>query len=390
MLDFECKKCRNTINTETVYIGDVVQCPSCGAAEIVPDTPLPTGTLYASYKIKSVYESDLLWTSYRVVKVDNAEQDSLLLKIPTRFFLKHVSNINTFADAVIRNGTLLLPEFPKLLDRVVNTENIYFVFDYIPTTHGLRFFTKIDFPDILKLIRGIAVAMKGIWEKHMIIHLDLTPQNIRITKEQNVRIYNVGISQALLPDHNLLDWGFNIWDARYMSPEFIQHGIANSPICDIYSLGAVLFYLLTGHHPYETVNPADIPRIPVPDPMQYNPNIPPEILSLFSVMMTKDVSVRLQRWDSVIKNINSILGLNQTSPKQTQFVDRYLKSGTAKHPKASDHFARGTHHKKVFHKNSPKPKETEPEKHKSTKHLILKKDSAKKKLNKIHTKWKRK
>jgi len=386
MLDFECKQCRNTITTDTVYIGDVVQCPSCGAAEIVPDTPLPTGTIYCSYKIKSVYGSDLLWTAYRVVKVDDTTEKQFLLKIPTNFFIKHVSNINAFADSVIRNGTLPLPEFPKLIDRVVNTENIYFVFDYIPTTHGLRFFTKIDFPDILKLIRSIAVAMKDVWEKNMIIHQDLTPQNIRITQEQSVRIYNVGISQALLPDDALLDWGFNIWDTRYMSPEFIQYGIANSPACDIYSLGAILFYLLTGHHPYEAVNPADIPRIPIPDPMRYNTNIPPEILSLFSVMMTKDINTRLQTWGSVIANINSILGVNQKSSNQTQFVDRYLKSATAKHPKTEEHFARGTRHKKVFHKNSPKPKE----KPKPTKHLVFKKDAAKKKLNPIHTKWKKK
>jgi serine/threonine protein kinase len=371
------------ITTDTAYIGDVVQCLSCVSAEIVPDTTLPSGFIYYSYKIKSVYESNLLWTSYRVVKFDDPAETQFLLKIPTKFFIKHVTNINAFADSVIRNGTLSLPEFPKLIERVVNTETVYFVFDYIPTTHGLRFFTKIDFPDILKIVRSIAVAMKDVWQKNMIIHQALTPQNIRITKEQGVRIYNVGISQVLLPDHGLLDWGFNIWDARYMSPEFIQYGIANSPACDIYSLGAILFYLLTGHHPYEAVNPADIPRIPVPDPMRYNSNIPPDILSLFSVMMTKDLNTRLQKWESIIANINTILGVNQRSSNQTQFVDRYIKSATAKHPKTEEHFARSVQHKKVFHKNPPKPKE----KPKPAKHLVFKKNSSKPKINTIHKKW---
>ena len=385
MIEFECKQCQNPISTDAIYIGDVVECPSCNSAEIVPDSPLPSGTEYFSYIIKSIYESDLLWTSYRVEKIDDPSHLSLLLKIPTQFFLKHNANINAFVDSVIRNSTLQLPEFPKLIDRSVNSNNIYFVFDYIPTTHGLRFFTKIDFLDILKLIKSIAVVMQNAWEKNMIIHQNLTPQNIRITKEQNVRIYNIGISQTLLADQALLDWGFNIWDTRYMSPEFIQRGIANAPTCDIYSLGGILFYLLTGHHPYEAVNPSDIHRIPIPDPLYYNNIIPPEILSLFLVMMTKDVNTRIQKWNDVIANINSILGVNQKTANQTQFVDRYIKAATAKHPKMEKHFAKSTPHKKVFHKNTNKPKEPP----KSTKRLIFKTDPAHTKIDKIHSKWKK-
>ena len=387
MLDFECKQCRNPISTDTVYMGDLVQCPSCGSAEIVPDIPFPTGTEYFSYKILGMHESDPLWTSYCVEKIERPSKVPLLMKIPTSFFLKHVTNIGAFADTVLRCGTLLLPEFPKLIDRAVNNEKVYFVFDYIPATHGLRFFTKIDFTDILKIIYGIAAALKVAWEKHMIIHQTLTPHNIRITKDQGVRINNIGVSQVLLADHALLDWGFNIWDARYMSPEFSQHGIANTPACDIYSLGGILFYLLTGHHPYDSVNPADIPRIPIPDPLQYNRDIPPEILSLFSVMMTKECNVRLQSWSRVLSSIDSIIGVKAKSAKQTQFVDRYVKSATAKHPKKEEPFARSKPRKKVFHKGSKKPKEPEHRKH--TKHLIFKTDTAHNKLDKIHKKWKR-
>ena len=386
MLDFECKHCRNPISIDAVYMGDVIKCPSCGATEIVPETPYPADTECGSYFIQGLYESDQLWTSYRVEKLGSGDKIPLLMKIPTQFFIKHVTNINAFADAVIRNGNLLLPEYPKIIDKSLDTDPMYFIFDYIPTTHGLRFFTKIDFIDILKIVRGIAVALKDAWEKHMTLHLALTSQNIRITEEQDVRIYNIGLSQTLLADHALLDWGFNIWDARYMSPEFMEHGIANSPACDIYSLGGILFYLLTGHHPYETVNPADIARIKTPNPLQFNRDIPPEILSLFTVMMNKDVNVRLRSWNAVVKNLNSIIGTTQKTGNKTQFVDRYEKSATAKHPKQEEPFARSKSRKKVFHKNVQKQEEPS----KPTKYLILKKDIKGKKIDKIHSKWKKK
>ncbi len=385
MLDFECKHCRNPISTDTVYMGDLIECPSCGSAEIVPEIPYSAETECDSYRILGIYESDQLWTSYRVEKITNPDMTPLLMKIPTQFFIKHVTNINAFADAVLKNGNLMLPEFPKIVSKSLNTDPIYFVYDYIPTTHGLKFFTKIEFIDILKIARSIAIALKGVWEKHMTLHQALTPQNIRIKQDQSVRIHNIGLSKTLLADHALLDWGFHIWDARYMSPEFMQHGIANTPACDIYSLGGILFYLLTGHHPYETVNPADIVRLDVPDPLQFNREIPPEIVSLFFVMMNKDLNVRLKSWNSVVKNINSLIGSNQKSGNKTQFVDRYVKSATAKYPKNEEPFAKSTPRKKVFHKNTKKQEEP----HKPTKRLIFKKDAAHSKIDKIHSKWKK-
>ncbi len=384
MLNFECKHCRKPISTDTVYMGDLIECPSCSSAEIVPEVPYPAGTEYDSYLIQELYASDQLWTSYRVEKIGTTSNTPLLLKIPTQFFIKHVTNINAFADATLRYGNLLRPEYPRIIDKSLNTTPIYFVFDYIPTTHGLRFFAKIECVDILKIVKGIAVALKDAWEKQMTLHQALTPQNIRITDEQGVRIYNLGLSQTLLADHALLDWGFNIWDARYMSPEFMQHGIANTPACDIYSLGGILFYLLTGHHPYETVNPADIAKIATPDPLMHNRNISPEVLSLFSIMMNQDANVRLHSWNDVVKNLNSIIGTTQKSGNKTQFLDRYIKSATSKHQKNEEAFAKSTSHKKVFHKNTKKQEKPQ----KSAKRLIFKTDTKRKKIDKIHSTWK--
>ena len=87
MLNFECKRCLAPITTETQYIGDVLQCPSCGSAEIVPDTPFPKGSNYCGYIIQSIYESDLLWTVYQARKADLPPEHNVLLKVPTMFFL---------------------------------------------------------------------------------------------------------------------------------------------------------------------------------------------------------------------------------------------------------------------------------------------------------------
>ena len=386
MLDFECKHCLKLISTDVIYIGDVIECPFCGLPEVVPEIPYPPGTEYGSYLITDMYESNQLWTSYRVTRLDDAERVPMLLKLPTQFFLKHVTKRDMFTDAVVKSGALGLPEFPQLIDRYVSADHIYFLFDYIPATHGLRFFKKIEFLDILKIVREIAVTLKVAWEKYMILHQGLTPRDIRITPEQKIRIDNVGVSHSLLADHALLDWGFNIWDYRYMSPELMNHGISNTPSCDIYALGGILFYLITGHHPYDTVNPVDIIRVDIPNPLHYNKEIPPDIVSLFFAMMNKDIDVRLKSWSSVLKNIDTIIGTSRASGNQTQFVERYAKSATSKHPVQEKSFARSKPRKKVFHKTTKRVEKPE----KYTKRLILKTDKKHGEIDKIHSNWKKK
>lgn len=381
MLDFECKRCRKAIFVEFENIGDVVECPNCESAEIVPDIPFPPGSEYAGYFIEGLTASDHLWSCYRAKNLAAPDVD-ILLKVPTYFFLKHITDFNAFVDSVVRNGSLNMPEFPQLLDRSIVSDETYFAYDNIRETHGIAYFAKIDFMDSLHIIRNIALSLKKAWDKNYLLHQDLTPENIRLTKDKAVIIQNMGISASLLKDQQLLDWGFNIWDRRYMSPEFVTEGIVDTPACDIYSLGGILFLMITGLNPFATVNPVDIYRVPIPDPLQFNPRIPPQIVALYARMMAKDINERINSWDIVIADLNSILGLNVKSPAQTQFVARYEKTDTVEPQHEPEQFTRAIKKKKVFYTK----KETEKEK--PHKRLVFNSDTTVMKLSKVHNqKW---
>lgn len=380
MLDFECKRCRHAIYVELENIGDVVECTNCESPEIVPDMPFPSGMEYAGYLIEGINSSDFLWTSYRAKNLADPTRD-VLLKVPTSFFLKHVADFDGFVNSVVRNGTLNMAEFPALLDRSILSDEMFFAYDYIRETRGISYFAKIDFMDSLHIIRNIALCLRNAWDKNHLVHRDLTPENIQLTKDKAVRIHNMGISETLLQDQDLLDWGFDIWDRRYMSPEFVTEGFADTPSCDIYSLGGILFLMTTGHHPFESVNPVDIYRVPLPDPLKYNSAIPPQIVALYSRMMAKDMEERLNSWDVVIANLNSILGVNVKSPSQTQFVVRYEKTDNLELQQESEHFARAAKSKKVFYTKKDKPQ----------KRLVFNSDTTLFKLRKMRNQqWKKK
>lgn len=302
MLNFKCASCENDIQAEYQYIGELVECPLCSYIQIVPDPPLSIGSEYQGYKIRGISASSLLWTSYRAVGMTELPERDVLLKIPSTFFRKRVTDFNSFVDAVIKSGSLNIPEFPALLDRNIIPGKEFFVFDYAKSAHSINSFGKarIGFYDSLIIIRGIAAALQKAWEKNLLVHQNLNPKNVRVKEDREVRIFNMGISSFLLKDKNLLDQGFNIWDYHYMSPEFIKEGKADTPSCDIYSLGGLLFLLITGHDPYELVGPEEVTEAPISDPLEYNPDIPPYIITLFQSMMAKDINTRLSSWDDVI------------------------------------------------------------------------------------------
>ena len=309
MLNFKCTHCETDIQADYQYIGVMVECPICSSLQVVPDPILPNGSEYHGYMIGKILASTMLWTTYEAVGVTEQNDKHVVIRIPTTFFLKSVTDFKTFAETVIRTGSLNIPEIPSLLDRCLLPGKVYFVYEFIDSTYRLAYFKDenlLGFDNAVMVVRDIAAALRKVWEKEGIIHQNLIPSNLRITSKFKVRITNIGISEFLLRDQELLNYGFNIWDYRYMSPEFQSEGIADSPQCDIYSLGGILFMLCTGHEPHEDTTPEDILTAPIPSLSDYLDEVPEKLTALIQLMMAPNPKLRLKNWDDVIKRLDKI------------------------------------------------------------------------------------
>lgn len=147
------------------------------------------------------------------------------------------------------------PFIARLLDGGTTGDGLpYFVTEYVEGRPLYRFCDeqKLDLDQRLRLFLKICAAVSAAHDRK-VIHCDLEPDNILVTESGNPKLLNFGIARLLDPDliHVSLNpatrEGFSALE--YASPEQVR-GSDITPASDIYSLGVLLYELLTGRSPY--------------------------------------------------------------------------------------------------------------------------------------------
>jgi len=149
---------------------------------------------------------------------------------------------------------------------------------------------KLPIIEALDIASQIAAALNVAHESD-IVHCDIKPHNIILTPENQVKVTDFGIARAVSSTVTLDMTDSVVGSAHYFSPEQAKGGEI-TPLTDIYSLGIVLFEMLTGRVPFtgETAVTVALKHIkePVPDLSDYNDSIPEEVNQLIKKALAKD------------------------------------------------------------------------------------------------------
>ena len=192
--------------------------------------------------------------------------------------------------------------------------------------HRLR---KLTVEEACSLIRDVALAIDHAHENGL-VHRDLKPANILVDNSGRPRITDFGLAKSLETDDGLTGTGEILGTINYMSPE--QAAARNDQVdrtTDIYSLGAILYFLCTGRPPFETDNPVDtLLRILDSEPTmanRLNHSVPNDVAVICMRCLEKEPANRYQTARELADEIERFLLGDPIEASRTGLVTRFRK-----------------------------------------------------------------
>jgi serine/threonine protein kinase len=193
-----------------------------------------TGTVYLSHD--PYFRRDVAIKVYNTATDDDPSR----AKIARKMFFNEAHMV----------GMLQHPNILPILDAGEEEGKYYVVMEHVQRARTLEAYCRPDnllhVEDVVKIIYKCAKALHYA-HKRGVIHRDIKPSNIMLTNDNDVRIIDFGI--AILRDSDISKIEGIAGSPSYMSPEQVQ-GNDLTPASDLYSLGAVMYELLTGFRPF--------------------------------------------------------------------------------------------------------------------------------------------
>jgi serine/threonine protein kinase len=186
----------------------------------------------------------------------------------------------------------------------------FITMEYVPGEDLKRFIKRSGQLTVGKALSIAEQICEGLAEAHQIgiVHRDLKPQNIMIDSEGSTRIMDFGIARFLEGD-GMTTQGMLVGTPDYMSPEQAELEDVDQR-SDIYSLGVILFEMLTGRVPFEGKTPLSIAMKhksqPAPDPRELNTQVSPELGHVILKCMEKEKEKRYQSAEELLAALKKI------------------------------------------------------------------------------------
>jgi serine/threonine-protein kinase len=169
---------------------------------------------------------------------------------------------------------------------------------------------------VLRLMRPVCLAL-AYAHNQGVLHRDIKPSNVMITRDGSVFLSDFGLARMVQAGESTLSQDMMVGTPQYISPEQAQGMSKLDGRTDIYSLGVVLFEMLTGRVPFSADTPFatihDHIYSPLPLPSTINPDIDPAVERMLLKALAKEPNDRYANADELLHALESTLGAQTIS-----------------------------------------------------------------------------
>ncbi len=306
-MKFQCLFCRNVLEVENSDCGAEVGCPKCGEVNTAPQSQVSTGVVVGN---DFLILEEIGRGGMGVVYLTH--QMSLDRRTALKILSRKYAIISEFVAGFIKEARAAAKlNHPHIVQAyAVGEDNgiYYFAMEYIDGETMKSVLKRegcIPVDIALTMIQQIAEALDYAWKEQRLIHRDIKPDNIMITRNGRAKLADLGLARiAGEIEENSGDEVMGT--PQYISPEHLT-GAPMDGRSDIYSLGASFYHIITGQFPFTGKTAGEITRKhleePLTPPRTVNPHIPEFVSKIIVKMMAKDPNNRYQTAEELVDDI---------------------------------------------------------------------------------------
>lgn len=328
----ECPRCRFDNPDNTTY------CGNCGARLDSLEDTLEDRTQTFEFKPQRLKTGSTLAGRYRIIEelgwggmgriykaIDKEIGERIAIKLIRPEIAANRKLIERFQNELITTRKISHRHVCRMYDLGREGDLRFITMEYVSGEDLKKSLTRMG-PLLPRKAVTLAIQIcQGLSEAHRlgVVHRDLKPGNIMLDMQGNIRIMDFGIAVSQ-ESKDLTESGVVVGTPKYFSPEQVE-GKPLDPRSDIYSLGVILYEMVTGQVPFtgDTTliiaykHMSEVPR----NPSEFNAQLPPELCRLIMKCMEKDPRKRYQSADEVCAALTAIkeeLPTNETTVPQTK------------------------------------------------------------------------
>lgn len=235
--------------------------------------------------------------------------------------------VEKFKQESLSAASLTHPNIVNIYDTGIEDDIYYIVMEYVKgetLKNYIKRMTRLSEEEAVKISRQVAEALRHA-HLNNIVHRDIKPHNILLTEDGTAKVTDFGIARASTSS-TINNTSNVIGSVHYFSPEQARGGYVDEK-SDIYSLGIVMYEMVTGTLPFDADNHISvamkqIQEKPVPPSKRVkNVNISKNYEDIIMKCLEKHQSFRFQNIDDLLKKLNALNGNSEGEKEESEIID---------------------------------------------------------------------